>query len=155
VDAISRLVGSTASSMLLVDNNGTGTALDLRVDSTKPPLKVNAAAGTATGLSADELDGMNSTELAPRAYARLDPSGNFIAGTSKGINDVVTVTPSGSNPLGPNDTDNLYCFNLKFDDPKAAVGSPFINNNATIATTTGAVSPCPEHYRDAAVRTYT
>ena len=76
----------------------------------------------------------------------------MIAGTSKGINDVVTVTPSGSDPLSPTDTDNLFCFDLKFDDPKAAIGSPFINNNATITTTSDPVSACPETHRDAAVR---
>jgi hypothetical protein len=33
VDAISKLVGSMTSSMLMVDNNGAGTALDLKVGS--------------------------------------------------------------------------------------------------------------------------
>jgi hypothetical protein len=145
-----RNVAQTVSTLV---KKGTGSALALQVGADQPPLTVNAAAGTARGLSADELDGKNSTELEPRAYAQVTTNGSLIDGTSKGINDVVTATPSGSDPLDPNDTDNLYCFDLEFDDPRAAVGSPFINNNATITTTTDALGACPEGYRDAAVRT--
>ena len=55
VNAISKLVGSTASSMLMVDNNGTGTALDLKVGdpnaapATKQvaPMKVDSQAEVA------------------------------------------------------------------------------------------------------------
>ena len=48
-------------------NTSTGaaaTALNLTVVSGQPPLKVNAAAGTATNLSADKLDGQEASELA-------------------------------------------------------------------------------------------
>jgi hypothetical protein len=38
VDAISKLVGTTTNSMLMVDNNGAGTALDLRVGPPPPRL---------------------------------------------------------------------------------------------------------------------
>jgi hypothetical protein len=76
----------------------------------------------------------------------------LIAGTSKGVNNVVAVTPSNSDPFDARFPNNLYCFDLKFDDPIAAVGSPFINN-APIATTTDGVGACAETHRDAAVRT--
>jgi hypothetical protein len=37
VDALSKLVGTTTNSTLMVDNNGAGTALDLRVGSPTTP----------------------------------------------------------------------------------------------------------------------
>jgi hypothetical protein len=61
VDRISPLEGSTASSMLRIDNNGTGSALQLLVEPGKAPLTVNAEAGTAKNLSADELDGKDGS----------------------------------------------------------------------------------------------
>ncbi len=60
VTAVSTLAGNLAGAVLKVDNNGTGPALSLEVGSGKAPLAVNAAAGTATGLSADELGGRDS-----------------------------------------------------------------------------------------------
>jgi hypothetical protein len=84
VDAISKLVGSTATSMLMVDNNGTGTALDLRVGQgtdptikTVAPMKVDSQA-RVTNLNADELDGNDSTAfLQSNASAGGDISGNY------------------------------------------------------------------------------
>ena len=66
VDALSSPVGSTSSSMLKVDNNGSGTALDLRVGpSTTPadqkavtPMKVDSQAKVAN-LTADKVDGVD------------------------------------------------------------------------------------------------
>jgi hypothetical protein len=66
VDALSSLVGRTSSSMLKVDNNGSGTALDLRVGpSTTPPeqkaavpMKVDSQAKVAN-LTADKVDGVD------------------------------------------------------------------------------------------------
>lgn len=60
VDALSKLVGSTASPLLRIDNNDTGPALHLLVEPNRPPLTVNAEAGKAKNLNADELDGQNS-----------------------------------------------------------------------------------------------
>lgn len=65
VDALSRLVGSTTSSMLRIDNNGTGSALQLLVEPNRPPLTVSAGAGKATNLNADKLDGNNGTAFLP------------------------------------------------------------------------------------------
>jgi hypothetical protein len=145
VDAISRLVGSTASSMLLVDNNGAGTALDLRVASNKPPMTVNPAAGTATGLSAAELEGRTWAELEPRGYAQVTTSPGIQAGSSKGVIGVVRTAEPG----------NVYCFDLSFT-PRAAVASAHLNNNATVGTGLGSAVPdaCPEGFEDAAARTY-
>jgi hypothetical protein len=66
---LTKLTGTLAGTVLKLDNNGTGPALSLEAGTNRAPLMVNAAAGTATGLSADELDGKNSTDFA-RAYKR-------------------------------------------------------------------------------------
>ncbi len=64
---VSKLTASVAGPALTLVNNSTeaaATALNISVASGKPPLKVNAAAGTATNLSADKLDGLNSSHFA-------------------------------------------------------------------------------------------
>jgi len=54
-------VGTLPDPILRLDNNGTGPALDLQVERGKAPMTVNSDAGTATNLSADMIDGQNST----------------------------------------------------------------------------------------------
>lgn len=87
-----------------------------------------------------------------QGYAHVNVEDNnpdtpaFDPDRSKGVNDVATI------PGLP----YRYCFDLTFT-PKVVVGSPFISNNATVATATPPdpfVSDCPEGYRDAAVNTY-
>jgi hypothetical protein len=67
-------MGATGSNFLLGQRNvadaistlvkqGPGPALSLVVEANQPPLKVNAAAGKATNLNADKLDGKDSTAL--------------------------------------------------------------------------------------------
>jgi hypothetical protein len=50
---------------------------------------------------------------------------------------------------------NLYCFDLAFT-PHTAVASPFVNNNAVVATAARENVPvcCPASYTDAAAKTY-
>jgi hypothetical protein len=60
INTISTLVGSTSTPMLRIDNNGSGTALDLQVQPGKAPVKVNSGVQVAN-LNADRLDG-NSAE---------------------------------------------------------------------------------------------
>lgn len=70
VNAMSKLVGNVASSVLVVDNNGAGTALDLQVgpsttapaDKSVAPMKVDSQA-RVNNLNADELDGKDSSEF--------------------------------------------------------------------------------------------
>jgi hypothetical protein len=66
---VSKLTASIAGPVLTLVNQGTdaaATALTINVASGNAPLRVNAAAGTATNLSADELDGKDS----PAFYAQ-------------------------------------------------------------------------------------
>ena len=70
--ALSTLVGTLTTPVLKVDNNGTGPALQLEAGADRLPLTANAEAGTATNLSADELDGKDSAEILPFARAQKD-----------------------------------------------------------------------------------
>src|ERR671917_2592139 len=92
-----RNVAQTVSTLV---KQGTGAALALQVGASQPPLTVNPAAGTATGLSADELDGLNSTQLEPRGYAQVTTSPGIQPGSSKGVIDVDRTAEPG----------NVYCF---------------------------------------------
>ncbi len=57
-----QLVGKVATGeALVVKNPSGGPALGLQVNAGQAPVTVNAEAGTATGLSADKLDGMDSS----------------------------------------------------------------------------------------------
>jgi hypothetical protein len=137
---------NTASKVSKLIKNGAGPALDLQVDS-GAPLKVNSDQ-TVTNLSADKLDGQDSSDLAePRGYAHVKPEGDVdTVYPSKGVNDVVI--PEGQT--------SVYCFDLTFT-PKTAVGSPHVNNSAVVATVTppnAALSACPATYQDAMVKTY-
>jgi hypothetical protein len=61
VDAQSTLTGTTSGKNLQITNSGSGPALGLTVGAGEPPLVVNANAGKATHLNADQLDGKDST----------------------------------------------------------------------------------------------
>jgi hypothetical protein len=63
---LTRLTATVAGPALTLVNQSTdaaATALNINVASAKAPLRVNAAAGTATNLSADELDGKDSSDF--------------------------------------------------------------------------------------------
>jgi hypothetical protein len=80
VKAISTMAGTLADPILRLDNNGTGSALDLQVESSKAPLTVNKEAGTATNLSADEVDGKDSTAFFSGKTYEVSSSGVFTGG---------------------------------------------------------------------------
>src|SRR5215469_2141265 len=63
VNATSRLKGSTRHPMLLVTNNGTGTALSLQVAHTTPPFFVNSSA-RVPNLNASLLGGLGPSQFA-------------------------------------------------------------------------------------------
>jgi hypothetical protein len=56
--------GNVATKVSTLINKKVGPALGLQVGAGQPPIVVNPEAGTATGLSADELDGKDSSEFA-------------------------------------------------------------------------------------------
>jgi len=84
IDRLSTLVGTTANAMLRVDNNGTGPALSLEANAGRPPIVVNAAAGKATNLNADELDGQDSSAFLPAEIYEKSASQAISPGSSSG-----------------------------------------------------------------------
>jgi hypothetical protein len=66
VNALSRLEGSTLNSMLKIDQNGSGTALNLEVQNPtlKPPMLVNSST-KVDNLNSDLLDGKDSSDFMP------------------------------------------------------------------------------------------
>ena len=154
INRLTTLVGAKAGAVLKVDNNGTGSALQLEAGAGKPPLVVKANSGTATNLSADRLDGVD----VPQAYAHIRITGGVDNDyPSRGINGVIRPAPE-TNP-------SLYCFDLAENiTPRAGFGSPHINNGAVVAVATPNLfglpsnnpvpSACQAPHRDAAVNTY-
>ena len=98
-NAITRLAGNVAGGPALqVTNNSTepnSKALHLGVSEGKAPLTVNAAAGTVTNLSADELDGKDSADYQQRVkWARvLVSSGVAQVAGSRGVVSVDRINP--------------------------------------------------------------
>lgn len=80
VDAASNLVGRVNGAMLGIENQSPGSkgakapALSLKVAPNNPPLVANPEAATATGLSADELDGRDSASFADGTGGKADDS---------------------------------------------------------------------------------
>ena len=62
IDQITRLVGSASDAMLRIDNEGSGTALDLRVEPGEAPMTVDSDKKVAD-LNADKLDGKTADDF--------------------------------------------------------------------------------------------
>lgn len=62
IDQITRLVGSASDAMLRIDNDGSGTALDLRVEPGEAPMTVDSDKKVAD-LNADKLDGNTADDF--------------------------------------------------------------------------------------------
>jgi hypothetical protein len=93
--ALTQLVGTLAMPLLKLDNNGSGPALQLEAGANRPPLVANADSGTATNLSADKLDGKNSTDF-------------YAAGSKVADSDLLDGQNSGAFSLAGHDHDSRY-----------------------------------------------
>ena len=107
-------------------------------------------AGGILGAGFGTESGEAATKPLKTAYARVlfddNADGKYFE-KSRGVLDVQAIG---------NDTNRVYCFNLAFP-AKVAAGSPFINNNATIAVWLPGQSlkpaVCDEAHSDAAAKT--
>lgn len=73
VNRISQLVGATDNALLRVDNNNAGTnatALDLRVEPGRTPMKVNSST-QVSNLNADLVDGRSASSFVANSTYRL------------------------------------------------------------------------------------
>jgi hypothetical protein len=57
---MSTLIGSTSGTLLRINNNGSGPALDLRVESGEAPMNVNSTT-RVNALNADQVDGKSES----------------------------------------------------------------------------------------------
>jgi hypothetical protein len=97
-DGSSFLLGKSnvAKQVSTLINKGAGAALGLKVEPRQAPLTVNPEAGTATNLSADELDGKDSDQILPIVRAEKDPSpfnADTVTGMSAETNSVSIDAP--------------------------------------------------------------
>jgi hypothetical protein len=119
VDAVSKLVGHVAGPSLRVDNNSVdadATALDLKVEPGRAPMKVNSERRVAN-LNADKLDGQEASAFMPAKTYRVDKpitidvvfstavscdTGDLALGSAWAQKDagteIVTAAPSIANP---------------------------------------------------------
>jgi hypothetical protein len=150
VNAISKLAGSVAGGSLVIDNDQAAepaTALDLRVEPGRPPMRVSSSVKVAN-LNADAIDGLDGSDVAgPQGYAAVLINGGIDpAHPSKGVVGVTTVMNSG-----------VYCFNLNFT-PKVAVASAHVNNSALVSVTTApnaaVEAECNAPFADAVAKTH-
>jgi hypothetical protein len=101
VDAMSTLVGNVAGTMLMVDNNSMGagaTALDLRVEPGKAPMKVNSGARVAL-LNADRVDGKDATAFYAAGSKVADSNlldGKSATDFAAACKRTVVVSPTGT-----------------------------------------------------------
>jgi hypothetical protein len=156
--ALTRLTGNVdGAAMQVVNNNADAndTALTLNVQSGEAPMRVSSDK-LVNNLNADELDGQEAGDLAePLGYAHVKIGGGVDSDyPSKGVNGVVIADPVNK--------PSVYCFDLAFT-PKTAVGSPHLNNNAVVATSTPNLENpfsdavrqnCEAPFTDAAAHTY-
>lgn len=87
---------NAASTQTVLTNSGTGPVLALSTKSGQPPLAVSALSGKATNLSADKLDGLDSTQLQRRVAASCPTGQAVTAITATG--GVTCVSTGGSAP---------------------------------------------------------
>ena len=88
VNKVTALKGTTTAGMLRLTNDGSGPALDLRVKNanTAPILLDAESTGRAQYLNADQLDGMDSTQL---VHGKAVVTGSAIALGAGGISPFI------------------------------------------------------------------
>jgi hypothetical protein len=64
IDELSTLVGSADGALLRINNEGSGPAIDLRVEPGEVPMNVNST-NRINDLNADQVDGKDSTAFVP------------------------------------------------------------------------------------------
>jgi hypothetical protein len=62
IDQLSTLVGSNSGALLRINNNGSGPALDLRVEPGEAPMNVNSTT-RVNGLNADQVDSHGANDF--------------------------------------------------------------------------------------------
>lgn len=116
VGKVSQLVGSVDGAMLRIDNDSKGpdaTALDLQVNPTKPPMKVDSFTKVEK-LNADLLDGQSADQFVPLGGTSFNAnnldgrdSTSFADGTGGKAHDADRLDGLDSTQIGINGYENL------------------------------------------------
>ena len=96
VNAVTSMVGSVAGPILKLDNNGTGTALDLQVESGKAPMTVNSET-KVDNLNADKVDGKSADEIGVNGVERVHAVSAY---NSNSYKTAIAYCPVGKEPIG-------------------------------------------------------
>ncbi len=107
IDALTRLVGTRATPLLQVKNDG-GPALNLVAPAGKAPFLVSAGAGLVTNLDADRLDGRDSGAFMPGTLVQVqNPQPSEGTALADGTRFIDVSCPAGSRLLsgGPANID--------------------------------------------------
>jgi hypothetical protein len=98
IDQMSTLVGSVSGTLLRINNDGSGPALDLRVEPGEAPMNVNSTI-RVNSLNADQVDGQSANDFVSKdeTYTVSDTE----AGSGGGADETVFATcDSGDRVLG-------------------------------------------------------
>lgn len=98
IDQLSTVIGSTSGALLRINNNGSGPALDLRVEEGKAPMNVSSDT-RVNGLNADKLDDHGANDFL--SEERIYVESNSVAGSGGGEDETVFAhCDSGDKVLG-------------------------------------------------------
>ena len=98
IDVMSTLVGSASGTLLRINNNGSGPALDLRVEEGEAPMNVNSST-RVNGLNADQVDGQSANDFI--SEDKTYTTSAFDVGSGGGIDvEVIADCDSGDRILG-------------------------------------------------------
>jgi hypothetical protein len=171
VNRVTTLMGNVNGAMLDIENNSPGArgapTLTLKVQAGNAPLSVNPEAGTASGLSADELDGKDpgqflarnskaadadrldgkdSTQIGINGYVNIRKENAFDSSSTK---VVVSDCPQGTEVIGGGA--NVFASNFdpnQFNAPIALrTNGPDVNGLEAWSTTALEVEPYPFEWR--------
>jgi len=137
VNAITKLVGSVAGPSLRIDNNSTNaaaTALDLRVEPGKAPMKVNSSANVAN-LNSDMLDGKSAEAIGVNGWQRVS---NTTDTDSISPKTTLVTCPGGTRPVGVG-----YAIDgiSSSPPPGIAIDDAVVENGLQVRVTAYEVSP--------------
>jgi hypothetical protein len=132
VNAITKLTGSVAGSSLQIVNNSTNaaaTALDLRVATGKPPLKVNSTTKVAN-LNADQLDDKDSSAFLP-ANGKAADADKLDGNDSSAFLKSRTYIRGGASEQEPIVKDDMDVYHAQCDAGDLALSGGIANLNGT------------------------
>ena len=115
IDNMSTLIGSASDALLRINNNGSGPALDLRVQEGEAPMNVNSTT-QVNALNADQVDGKSASDLI--SEDKIYTTSVFEGGTGEGTDvDLSADCDSGDIVLGGGGRGDFSSDLLRLSEP--------------------------------------